>query len=255
MTENNEKKRIDGYIRGTLFPGYEGYCPITPALAYKQDNGKWMILGSGVEDNDVEIEIERSDIIESPGFLLVQLGIDKEHTHDVAAAALLNSMESLFAACGIPVDYERIRTTVEFSEFMKIYRCNYSHIILLGHGSDTGLTFLDKREPIAGEELAGYLGADKHKNSIQLISLCCHSGCEKMASALSRATSVTEVIAPRKTFDLRWAVHFITGYFLALYVSGNNLEEAVKKTSGVTLDMCIWRNGVLAYECNTDQNV
>lgn len=237
---------IDCYIRGSLIPDYDGYCPITQLYVYLQPDGSF--LGG----YDQPIVISPADMIFDPGFLVLSLGsIEKDYTVETAAKALYNSLQSLFAGCGIPVDFERIRTTVELSEYMKKYRANYTHVILIGHGQKDGISFLDKPKPIAGGELAGCLGSDASEKRLQIVSLCCHSGCENLAKALSSAPNISEVLAPNDAFDIRWAVHFITGFLLYLYINGLQVDEAVRnaaRTSG-NAPMCIWRNGELVGDC------
>lgn len=237
---------LEGYIRGSLLPGYKDYCPLFKVGAQRQDNGLYRVHG------DDDIELPKSEYLSNAGFLIVQLGmVERDYTLETAAFAIHHSLHSLFSACDAPVDLEKFRTTVELSEFMKIYRCNYSHVILVGHGSSQGIDFLDKRNPVAGSELGGLLGADKHHNPLQLISLCCHSGCEALSSALSTAGVISEVIAPNEEFDLRWSVHFITGFYLYRYVTGLSVDASVVEASknATGLRMCVWRNGELGENC------
>lgn len=235
------------YVRGASLQGYDGYCPIVGVDVYPQDNGNYL-------ESRSETEIPSSDFIERPGFLVVHLGsIEDDYTVETAAYAINSSLVSLFSACDIPVDLLRVRTTVELSEYMKLYRSKYSHIIFIGHGSTDGISFLDKPKPIKGNELGGFLGADESDKSIQIISLCCHSGCESLSRNLSQSQNISEVLAPNSTFDMRWAVHFVTGYFLHLYVDNLNTKEAIKKASvnSGNVPMCIWVNGELIGTCAT----
>lgn len=233
------------YIRGNLLPGYNGYCPLVHQTLEILDSGQFRIWNT-------DVELDETEIKSSPDFLIIELGAAQhDYTLETAAGAIFHSLKSLFAACDGTVQHEKFRTTIEFSEFMKIYRCNYSHLILIGHGSSDGIEFLDKRGPVAGSELAGLLGADSHTNQIRIISLCCHSGCKRLSSELSSATSVSEVIAPHEGFDLRWSVHFVTGLYLTMYISGLSVDEAVDKVSKNIddLKMCVWRNGSLDGNC------
>ena len=238
---------MDVYVRGSALPGYKGYCPITETFVYRQPDGSYL-------DGSYNAKLSESDFLEPPGFLVVHLGsIERDYTVETAANALFNSLKSLFAACDIPVDFERIRTTVELSEFMKMYRANYSHLILIGHGSTDGISFLDKPSPIGGSELAGCLGSDQCSKPLQIISLCCHSGCKNLSAALSNADNVTDVIAPNDEFDMRWAVHFVTGFLLYQFIENMTVDDALKnaaKNSG-SAPMCVWRNAELTGTCAT----
>lgn len=247
IPDDSETYFADGlafHVRSSLID-YKGYCPIASSYGYRQKDGS--ILDSGSQR-----VIQPKDVLETPGFLVVHLGsIERDHTLETASQALHHSLKSLFAACDIPVDFERMRTTVELSEFMKTYRANYSHVILMGHGAPEGISFLDKPKPIAGSELSGCLGADQSSKTIQIVSLCCHSGCETLARALSSAPNVSEVLAPNAEFDIRWAVHFVTGFLLAMYITGLSVDDAVRAAAAASgnAPMCIWRSGSLVHNC------
>jgi len=234
------------YIRGAKLPDYKGYCPIVKIWGDIQEDGRFQCYDYN------NLSFSEDDFVKSPGFVVIHIAgaIEREFTVETASSALHASLKSLFAACNIPVDFERIRTSIELSEFMKAYRANYSHIILIGHGAPNGISFLDRAAPLAGAELSGFLGSDMHDTPIQILSLCCHSGCESISRALSSAANVTEVLAPAKEFDIRWAVHFVISYFLNLYINGMSVEDAVAKSSDAAhTTMCIWRNGKLQEPC------
>jgi len=233
------------YILGKKIEGYQGYCPIVSIPVFEQDSGTYL-------HSETNTEFNETDFIERPGFLLIQLGaIEEDYTLETAANAVFWSLQSLFSACDIPVNIERMRTTIELSEYLKQYRSRYSHIILIGHGSEEGISFLDKKDPLGGIELSGLLGADKSDNPIQIISLCCHSGCEQLSKALSSGLNVNEVIAPKEVFDIRWAVHFITSYFLFLFINELDTENAVKNAASNDSKFCIWKKGELVGECGS----
>jgi hypothetical protein len=232
------------YIAGSKIPNYDKYCPITKVWGYEQGDGSFLVN----TNTDQQVIVNPLDFIENPGFLIIHLGhsVEREYTVEKAAQALNSSLTSLFAACDIPVHLERIRTSLEFSEFMKVYRGDYSNLILIGHGSKDGIRFLDRQNPTQGSELSGFLGYDQHQNKLQILSLCCHSGCESISKALSLAPGISEVIAPSESFDLRWAVHFVVGYFLSLFINNSTIEGAIRLGSSTSrTSVCIWRNGVV----------
>ena len=235
------------YIPAFKIPDYDEYCPIVSVWGTFQKDGSFLFHSPWGE-----LSVQPSELIKNAGYLVLEIGaVEQEHTVSTAATAVYESLHALFSACHDIVSFERIRTSVELSEYLKLYRCNYSHIILIGHGDENAIKFLDKNGPIRGNELAGLLGADAHKNPIQILSLCCHSGCEENARALSNAEKVTEVLAPSDTFDLRWSVHFILGYFLNIYLLGKSLNEAVCEAAldKSSTPMTIWQNGEKIYQC------
>ncbi len=239
--EGQQRRQFQAFIPSRLIPAHKEFCPIVSVQAIEQEDGTFL-------DVTTETTFNESDIIRNPGFLLIHIGSEREeHTLISAADAIFYSVTSLFSACDIPVTHEIFRTTVEFSEYMKVYRSRYSHMILFGHGAEDGLRFLNQPNPIGGHEIAGFLGADMHVTPLSIISLCCHSGCKKLASNLSKATNVTEVIAPPGAFDLRWSTHFVTGLLLEIFIEGKSVDEAVTVAAqnSSNISMGIWRNGKL----------
>lgn len=236
------------YAPAYLLDDYEYFCPIVEVNPVIQENGLDAVLPYWGE-----VSVPVGKLIQNAGFLVLEIGsVENEHTVETAAKAVYESLSALFSACHDIVEYVRIRTAVELNEFLKLYRCNLSHIIIIGHGGADGIHFLDRKSPVRGNELAGLLGADCHNNKIQIISLCCHSGCKENARALSNAEGVTEVIAPEGTFDLRWSVHFVLGYFLSLFLKGRNLEQAVCDAAldRTSTPMNVWVGGETVYSCS-----
>lgn len=236
--------RDDVYVPGRFKPGYNDFCPIIPAYGYfEADQFHATFFDNGVTE---AIAIDAQLALVAPGFLVLELGdIQADETLSGAANAVATNLLLLFSACNVPVEHVRVRTTIELIEYMKVYRANYSHIILVGHGSTDGLHFLDRKSAVTGIELAGMLGCDNDCRELQIISLCCHSGCSNMAQSLSNAPNVSEVIAPTAVVDLRWAVVFVIGYFLKQLEAAVPIDEAVHSSAGWCdqIPMVIWRNG------------
>ena len=238
------------YAPAHLIESYDFFCPIVEVGIVIQENGEDAIL-----PNWGEVIVPVNELIQNAGFLVLEIGsVENELTVETAAKAVYESLSALFSACHDIVDYVRIRTAVELNEFLKLYRCNLSHIIIIGHGGMDGIHFLDRRGPVRGNELAGLFGVDSHTNKIQIISLCCHSGCKENAKALSKGEGITEVIAPDGAFDLRWSVHFVLGYFLSLFLKGKSLEKAVYDAALDTAStpMNIWVDGETVYSCSNE---
>lgn len=239
---------IEFHVPAHFVEGYTAFCPLVPKWGTKEGD-EYIEYG---EDNK-EQRFSAADVVLSPGFLVVELGDidDPDHTLNTAASAIFQSLSALFSACAGPVQYERIRTSVELSQYMLKYRFNFSHIIIVGHGSEDGIPFMDQPSPMKGNAIAGLLGADGSPRDIELISLCCHTGCEALSSSLSKAVGVRQVIAPISTFDVRWAVHFVTGYFLDRYLEGKPVDKAVcdAALNKNATPMAVWQEGVKVFEC------
>jgi hypothetical protein len=243
-------KGIDKHVIGSSIMGYEDYCPITLKRVYPTKE-------KDVFRIDDDTTVHQNDCVESLGFWILYIGWDGsgEHNEQAASLAIYNSLNSLFSSCDIPVNYDTFHSVVEFQKIFEINRPNFSHIILIGHGSVDGISFIDKDELLKGSDLAQIMKAPSGGRDQQVISLCCHSGCNNWSAALSAASGISEVVAPMGTFDMRWAVHFVTGYLLYQYISRQGCEEALKNaaiTSG-GLNMCIWKDGTQVGECSTEE--
>lgn len=236
------------WVPGAYLPDYAGYCPLTPMLASPIDEEPdfWNVWTG---DNR-GVPVPRTRLVASPGFLVLEIApILSEETVSKAAEATAKSLESLFASCSPNVQHFRVSTAVELEDLMK--RCGFlwSHVIIIGHGAEDGLSLLDRNGPLDGADLANLLGChDDHGRDRQIISLCCHSGCANISEALSKASNVTEVIAPVEFFDLRWAVVFVTGYFLKLFGTTGTVEQAVTEaanwSSGSKMPISVWCDGI-----------
>lgn len=236
----------DAYLPGHLIPGYSNYCPITPVNAFK--NSETGIVTISHQNLATETEVQPQDLLLGPGFLVLQLGeIEEDYTLSGAVSSLVENLDHLFSACNVPVTLERIRTKLELKLFMRANGDIYSHIIFVGHGSEDGLHFLDDPSPVGSVELAALLGLDSRHSPATVISLCCHSGCESLGSALSSAVGARVVVAPDGATDVRWATVFVVGLLLKRFAEGLPIAKALAAINEfcTPLPMVAWRDGEL----------
>jgi hypothetical protein len=261
------------YVLGRHVPGYREYCPIVPRWGYWR---RKTVPGGAAYEYFIDQEqntFPAPVVLDNPGFLVLQLGDrEAEHTVDRAAKAIHGSLESLFASCGVRVDFEIRRTPEELAAFMAYARDMYSHIVLIGHGDKDGLKFRsisidtpnDESEAerrarlsiVSAQRVVDLLGCDLGCRDVEILSLCCHSGCDEMGAALSDAKNVSSVIAPAKEVSMQWAAHFVTDYFLRVFVNNEHVDDAVpaavlacsdQSTATPTnyVPMRVWRDGQL----------
>ena len=246
MSDNDQPIQIEVFVRTESEDPNGSYCPIEPRCGYLYADGSFI-------DEDKFLP---GDYFINPGFLIILLGgIDYDHPLEKAAEAVFASVYSLFAGCGIPVHLERMRTFVELQKSIENNREVYSHVILIGHGGTSGVSFIDRNAPASGSELASVFECFDGCDPVQVISLCCHSGCEVLSSQISKAQTVSEVIAPNGPFHIQWAVHFITGYLLDFFMNGKSVVQAVKDSAvnSFRTPMCVWKDGVLHESCLTNE--
>ena len=214
--------KTDAYIRASVLNDYDGFCPVTLRDGYLNEDGSF-------RDEDL---FQAEDVFLNPGFLVIVLGqVEAEAPLEQAGYALHASIQSMFADCGIPVMFERMRTFIELQKSIETFRGVCSHIVLIGHGEVDGIKFLDRDEFVSGAELAEIFECFEDCSPIQVISLCCHSGIQSIAGDISKAESVAEVIAPQAPFHVQWAVHFVSGYLLEFFLHGSTVDDAVAKAA------------------------
>jgi len=234
----------NAYVPGYLVKGYDGYCPIMPVDAHINDDTCEARIDEELKSG--KETLPTADLLINPGFLILQLGdIQYDHTLQMATEAISSDLQTLFAACDVPVTIERIRTKTELKLFMLQHGWNYSHIIFIGHGGPSGLMFLDDVSEVGAMELGALLGLQSRETPAQVISLCCYAGCRELGSQLSSFSGVSDVIAPDGTADLRWASVFVTGLLLKHLSDGLEIERAVRETNEfcTPLPMVLWRDG------------
>ena len=154
----------------------------------------------------------------------------------------------------------------------------YSHIVLIGHGTTDGVQFMDNgTEEVSGEtfeqrltrlgvvsaqRVVELLGCNLGCRNVEIISLCCHSGCETIGSELSRAKNVDAVIAPSGVVSTQWAAHFVTDYFLRRFVNNEKNNQAVfgavkacvgSSTLCAHVPMRLWHKGHMVCDPCADQ--
>ena len=239
---------VEPWAPAAFLSDYDGYCPIQQVPELDCDGEELTFLNPfATEPSSQEARMPVSRVVDQPGFLVLELGsIEEDHTRETTAGAIYSSLFSLFSACSPNVHFERIRTGLELSEVMKARGQLWSHIVIVDHGGESGLCLLDQPSSVTGEQLGGMLAGDPSRSRpVQIISLCCHSGCALVSQALSRNDNVTDVVAPDGVFDMRWAVVFVTGYFLKLFQSTDTIEQAVAAAAAWCdeLPIVVWRDG------------
>ena len=167
--QNNDLEEVKVYVRAAAVDGYTGFCPICCKEGYYNNETGNFIDGR---------EYTPDDFFFNPGFLVILLGgVQRDTALENAALAIHASIQSLFATCGIVVHFERMRTLVELDKFVRGgneasstgQRSVYSHIILVGHGNENGVPFLDDEVPVRGDRLANIFACLENCEPLQII--------------------------------------------------------------------------------------
>ncbi len=214
------------YLCSSKLPeNVRGYCPIS-LIEVREYEGKLVPIHPDLQ----KLKISRDDEIVDPGFLILELSTNCfDPTLNPLSDALFHALGSMFAGCDIPVDIIHIRTSIELPELMRTCGQAYSHIILVGHGGQDGITLLDKNG-LSGTEMGELLAPTEDSRPFQLISLCCHTGCEEFAREVASTSKIQCVIAPDGPLEINWVVPFLMQYFLIVFCEFDlSVEDAVNK--------------------------
>jgi hypothetical protein len=149
----------------------------------------------------------------------------------------------------VPDDYVRaykIRSLKELKTIWQAEQRNYSHVILIGHGSQQGIKFANDgwAAPEAIEETLKVRGAPRKI----FISLCCQTGYQVIGGALSEMAISSHFIGPFHSVHgavaSQFAQTFLAYHLLEGETTNVAFRHARESTPGST-SFRLWKNGVL----------
>lgn len=180
-----------------------------------------------VRDGSTSEWIGASLVHKSVGILVVNIGdFETEHT---LLDPLAKSVTQ-FCRLLLPDEYlraVRIRSLDELHEFWQREQAAYSHVIWIGHGSETGIKFgvggwVDAE--ILGRTLRVY-GAPRKI----YISLCCKTGYKNFGSTLSRTTMCSRFLGPFHSVEGAVASQFCQTFLASHLLEGRTVGVAFRK--------------------------
>ncbi|HLC42690.1 MAG TPA: hypothetical protein VJO34_13840 [Methylomirabilota bacterium] len=164
---------------------------------------------------------------------------------DPLAKSLLQYLRLL-----LPDDAVRIleiRSLAELDQAWPINAPAFTNVVLVGHGSTTGVTF-GVDGSVTADTLAPHLTVDPARKW-SFLSLCCQTGYAGFSKALSRTAVCREIIAPFHSVHGAIASQFAQSYFGYHFVQGETpsvaFRHARKATPGA-VSFRLWRNGTLS---------
>lgn len=149
----------------------------------------------------------------------------------------------------VPDDYVRaykIRSLKELKTIWQAEQRNYSHVILIGHGSQQGIKFANDgwAAPESIEETLKFRGAPRKI----FISLCCQTGYQVIGGALSEMAISSHFIGPFHSVHGAVASQFAQTFLAYHLLEGETtfvaFRHARESTPGST-SFRLWKNGVL----------
>lgn len=120
-----------------------------------------------------------------------------------------------------------IRSIAELRTFWQRDHALCSHVILIGHGSGTGLDFAV--DGLVGPKELGALFADGGATPKQFLSLCCETGRSSFAAPFSQASRCQTFIAPFQSVHGAIASQFLQTYFGHHLLDGKSSKVAYNK--------------------------
>lgn len=104
---------------------------------------------------------------------------------------------------------------------------NFSHVVLIGHGSPSGIIFGASHED-ASKIAAVVAGNASHSKVV--ISLCCHTGRAEFGKVFSSSPGCKALIAPFNSIHGAIASQLCQTFFAAAFLAGKTTTIAFKHT-------------------------
>jgi hypothetical protein len=136
------------------------------------------------------------------------------------------------------------RSFEEFEKLWDYYSCSYSYLILIGHGSQNGITFA-----VSDEIEATELKDTFDKSSCppkHIISLCCKTGYKNFGHNISQSNKCIDFIAPFQSIHGAEASQFVQTYLIKHLLEGKSSKVAFKNSNALFASknkFRMWVNG------------
>jgi hypothetical protein len=197
-------------------------------------------------DGQLSALIASSKVHRDVGIAIVSIG--DFSTEDTLIVPLAKSALQFFRLL-LPEDHisaVRVRAIGELSEWWSKNHAAYTHIILIGHGSSTGLTF-----GVGGERNAATFQRrlGQHGSSAKIfLSLCCETGRRPFASEFSSLPLCESWIAPHQSIHGAVASQFLQTFFSLHLLKAESTTIAFKHANAAIPgqeNFRLWRAGKL----------
>jgi len=140
------------------------------------------------------------------------------------------------------LNIEAIRTKTELCEIWNRHHKLSSHVVLIGHGSGSSMTF--GSEQLTTDDLASCLN---HTCTVAkpFISLCCHTGKAEFAKPFSEQAICQSFIAPFRDCHGAAASQFCQTLLARHFLEGMTIKSAFNKSKDAPggTSFRFWQNG------------
>jgi hypothetical protein len=230
------------YVPSSLLPNGDRY----PTSLYRttvtaaKDRSAQVALSGGV----ISGWIATSKIHENAGILIVTIGdlATEETLLNPLAKGVLQFSRLLLDDSS--VTSLRVRAIGEFGKWWRINHAAYSHVVLIGHGSETAIHFGHggARSPASFERRVFTVAGTKKT----FISLSCETGKARFANPFSCIAICGHLIAPYHSVHGAVASQFFETFMCWQMLYGKSTTVAFKKAADTvpgTDIFRLWRNG------------
>jgi hypothetical protein len=141
---------------------------------------------------------------------------------------------------------EYVRTPDEFYEVFSLTSPNYSHYVLVGHASSSGLHFALNRT-VTATQLRTQM-TQRTTGSHCFLALCCHSGEAQFAKTMSEAAFCKDFVGAFGALHGAAASQFVHSLFSHHLLTGSSFRVAYKAATESLVSQCKfrhWRNGTI----------
>nr|WP_314741739.1 hypothetical protein [uncultured Haemophilus sp.] len=139
----------------------------------------------------------------------------------------------------------KIRTTEELSILWQREHKTYTHVIIIGHGLEKGISFKGENI-IMPDVLKEIFDEPKDIEPKKFISLCCSTGKQSFAAEFSEMDSCECLIAPFRSIHGAIASSFLQTLFINHFLKGKSINVACKNALELnSTAFRIWNKGDL----------
>jgi hypothetical protein len=120
-----------------------------------------------------------------------------------------------------------VRTLAELRIYWTQNEATLTHVVIVGHGSDSSIRFLD--DTISGEDLGSELSeATAGGTPKTFISLACKTGHATFAKKFSTTPCCERIVAPFQSVHGAVALQYTQTYFSSLLLAGSKPGRALR---------------------------
>ncbi|MGO1167413.1 MAG: hypothetical protein ACTMHL_12445 [Janibacter sp.] len=177
---------------------------------------------------------------DSLGFLVLAIG-DLETEETLTRPLAKSALQYLRLLLPDDViDSASLRTRTELTALFRRNGAQYSHVVLVGHGSKTDIPLLDGR--VTGAELGDLLN---HGEPKAILSLSCYTGQMPFARPLSQGRGCRELVAPFGLLHGAAASLFFQAFLHQHLLHGEGVKAAFghAQVAAEGTHFRHWRNG------------